>query len=226
MQVDPPPRTLYTYWRSSAAYRVRIALNLKGLTYEALPINLLAHEHWDTLYGAMNPQKLVPTFLDGALSSDFLSQSLAIIEYLNEKYPNPLLLPKTIEQRAFVRQLACIIVCDVHPLHTPRVREYLSDEFDAGNAAVESWCRTWVYRGFDAYEALLEHNSPNSRYSCSDALPTIADCCLIPQVYSAKRLKCDMKSYPRINRVYEACMQMNEFKTASPEPQPDAVLQN
>lgn len=209
---------LYTYFRSSAAFRVRIALNLKGLTAEMRSINLLAKENRLTEYRAINPQGFVPYLLDG---DQRLAQSLAIIEYLDETRPEPALLPTHPADRAFVRGMASLIACDIHPLNNTRVLDYLDTELKVEKDARIAWYHHWIKEGFGVLEQLLA-TRPASRF-CHGETPTLADICLVPQVFNAQRFKVDLAPYPTIMRVFEACMQVPAFDAAQPSRQPDAT---
>ena len=212
---------LYSYWRSSAAYRVRIALNLKGLPHEIVPVNLAAAggEQHSPEYRALNPQDLVPLLIDG---ERVIRQSQAIIEYLEETYDGEAkLLPATARDRARVRALAQMIACDIHPLNNTRVMQYLEREFNAPAAERERWMRHWIGEGFRAIEALLADN-PSTGIYCEGDEPTIADIFLVPQVYNAKRWSLDMSTFPIISRINESCLSLEEFERARPENQPDA----
>lgn len=211
---------LYTYWRSTAAYRVRIALNLKKLRHELIPIHLTRNggeQHRDE-YLALNPQGLVPTLLDG---ERILRQSLAILEYLDEVYPEPPLLPATPRDRARVRAIADLIACDVHPLNNLRVLQFLEKEMGQGENARKNWYHYWLEQGFNALEELLADH-PSTGIFCEGDEPTFADVCLVPQVYNARRFEVDMARYPTIVRIDEACLSMPAFSDAAPENQPDA----
>ena len=210
--------TLYTYFRSSAAFRVRIALNLKGLTCESKTIDLLKDggEEKTAQYAQINPQKLVPAFCDG---DQIITQSLAIIEYLEEKYPEPALLPKEPIMRAKVRALALSVACDIHPLNNLRVVKHIADEFDADEMQKKQWMHHWMAEGFSAIEMQL--NNSNSKDYCFGSSVSLADLMLIPQVYNARRFECEMSLYPRINSIYEQCMENAAFIAASPEKQGD-----
>jgi maleylacetoacetate isomerase len=209
---------LYSYFRSSAAYRVRIALNLKNINYEIRPVHLLKNggEQLKADYLALNPQGRVPVLVVG---NTVLSQSSAIVEYLEEVYPNPPLLPANAIERAYVRSLAQIIACDIHPLNNLRVLDYLKgsikDEFQ------QAWRSHWIQEGFTALEQLLQKSAYRGRFCFGDT-PGMADVFLIPQVYNALRYGCEMKSYPLISGIYENCMQEASFSNAAPENQPDA----
>lgn len=211
---------LYSYWRSSAAYRVRIALNLKGLEYELVPVHLLREggEHHRQEYLELNPQGLVPVLTDGGR---VYRQSLAIIEYLDEAYPESPLLPSEIRARGRIRSLAQIIACDIHPINNLRVSMYLDKELGIPGKARVQWMNYWMAEGFTAFESLLA-GSPTTGEFCEGDSPTMADCCLIPQVYNAHRFSCDMTPFPMINEIYQRCIELAEFKVAAPENQPDA----
>jgi len=211
---------LYGYWRSSAAYRVRIALNLKGLAYESRPVHLVRDggEQHQQAYRALNPQELVPCLVDGA---QVLTQSMAIMEYLDETHPAPALLPPDAAGRARVRSLAQLLACDVHPLGNLRVLQYLGNELHADEAVRGSWSRHWIGEGFRALEAMLAGNAATGRF-CHGDQPTLADACLVPQHYNALRWKLPMEEFPTIRRVVEACQALDAFKRAVPEAQPDA----
>jgi maleylpyruvate isomerase len=208
---------LYSYFRSSAAYRVRIALNLKGVAYETTTIHLIkdgGHNRRPE-FRALNPQMRVPVLTTAA--GDVLIQSLAIIEYLDETHPEPALLPKDALGRAKVRALAELIACDIHPLNNVGPLRYLKNEMGQDQAAIDAWYHHWVLAGFDALETLLEP----SPY-CFGTQVTVADLCLVPQVYNARRLKVPMDKFPKIVSVDAACQALPAFERARPENQPDA----
>ena len=210
---------LIGYFRSSAAYRVRIALNLKGVAVEHASRHLRRGEQKSPDYAAINPQKLVPALvLD---SGEVLTQSLAILEYLEETYPQPPLLPREPVERARVRALALIPTADIHPIQNLRVMGYLREKFGQTEESAFSWSRHWIETGFDAYEATIANDPRTGAFSHGDA-PTMADLCLIPQVFNAARFKVDMKNYPTIQRIYETCMRLPAFDAAQPAKQPDA----
>lgn len=209
---------LFGYFRSSAAYRVRIALNLKGLAAEQAYFRLRLKEHQADDYTEINPQQLVPTLVDGDL---VLSQSLAIIEYLDETHPTPPLLPSDAAGRARVRQLAMVSACDIHPINNLRVLQYLTGPLGLSEAQRDSWYRHWVDAGFAALETLLSSSDQTGLYCHGDAV-TLADIVLVPQVYNAVRFDCDMTRYPTISRINEACLALPAFADAVPEKQPDA----
>ncbi|MDQ0010633.1 maleylacetoacetate isomerase [Luteibacter jiangsuensis] len=210
---------LYTYWRSSAVYRVRIALNLKGLEYEVRPVHLVndGGEHLKPAYRALSPQAQLPTLLDG---DRVIRQSMAIMEYLDETRPTPPLMPAYAAGRARVRELMQAVAADIHPLGNLRVLKTIESEFGADAAAKEAWSRRWIARGFDGLEVLLAQG-PAGRYSHGDT-PTLADACLVPQFYNAVRWGVDLTPYPTIRRVAEACQALEAFQRAAPEAQPDA----
>lgn len=208
---------LYDYWRSSAAYRVRIALNLKGLAVEQRAIHLRRGEQRAAGYREVNPQGLVPTLVVGERR---MPQSLAIIEYLEERHPLPPLLPPGAEDRAWVRSIALAIACDIHPLDNLRVLQYLEGNLGLDAAARDAWYAHWIREGFDAIEAQLAAR-PSSPYCFGDA-PTLADVCLVPQVANARRVKLDLAPWPRIAAIDAACRALPAFDRARPDLQPDA----
>ncbi|MCS6237725.1 maleylacetoacetate isomerase [Shewanella baltica] len=214
---------LYGYWRSSAAYRVRIALNLKGISAEQLSVHLVRDggEQHKAAYSALNPLELVPTLtLDDELDADALSQSLAIIEYLDEIHPQSPLLPASALERAHVRAMALTVACEIHPLNNLRVLQYLTQTLGVDEAAKNTWYHHWVASGFAALETLLVRHS--GRYCFGDTV-TLADLCLVPQVYNAMRFNVDLTPYPNIMRVWAECNQLEAFADAAPERQADAV---
>jgi len=205
------------YYRSSAAYRVRIALNLKGLATERRFVHLRRGEQRAPGYLDMNPQGLVPML---AIGHRRLTQSLAIVEYLDEKHPNPPLLPPAPEDRAWVRAIALSIACDIHPLNNLRVLQYLGKALEIPEPTRDEWYRHWVIEGFDALEKQLVERQ--SGPFCFGDEPTLADICLVPQVANARRLKTPLDAYPRIRAIDEACLARPEFDRARPEMNPDA----
>jgi maleylacetoacetate isomerase len=214
------PLQLYSYWRSSAAYRVRIGLNLKGLPYEIVPVHLVqdgGQQHSEA-YRAVNPQELVPTLGHGQRR---LGQSLAILEYLDEVWPEPPLLPATARARQRVRALALLVACDIHPLNNLRVLQYFEREWNVPQPERETWVRHWIADGFAAAEALLAEH-PSTGDFCEGETPTLADCCLVPQIYNARRFGVDMAAYPTLARIEAACLALPAFDAARPEHQPDA----
>jgi maleylacetoacetate isomerase len=209
--------TLYSYFRSSAAYRVRIALNLKGLSYQTAAIHLQKEggQNREPAYRAINPQMRVPTLkLD---SGELITQSLAIIEYLDEIHPKPPLLPRAAVDRAKVRALAQLVACDIHPLNNLGPLRYLKNELGQDQAKIDAWYHHWVLEGFDALEAMIRPGP----YAYG-AEVTLADLCLVPQVANARRLKVPLDRYPGIVAVDAACASLPAFKKARPENQPDA----
>ncbi|MBA3997647.1 MAG: maleylacetoacetate isomerase [Candidatus Accumulibacter sp.] len=211
---------LYTYFRSSAAYRVRIGLNLKGLAYEAVPVHLVrgGGEHLTPAYRALNAGAMVPTLVDGDAA---LGQSLAILEYLDETHPAVPLLPADPLGRARVRSLALTVACEIHPLNNLRVLKYLAGQFDASDEAKSAWYRHWVGEGMQIIETRLAREPQTGRY-CHGETPTLADCCLIPQVFNAERFQVDLAPYPTIRRIHAACAELPAFAAAHPARQPDA----
>ncbi len=211
---------LYTYFRSSAAYRVRIALALKGLAYESEPVHLLrgGGEQLQAAYRTLNPAALVPALQDeGAM----LTQSLAILEYLEETHPAPALLPPDAPGRARVRALALAVACDIHPLNNLRVLRYLSHMLQVPEAARNTWAQHWIALGFAALEEDLAR-SPHTGLCCHGDAPTLADCCLVPQVFNARRFGLDLAPYPTVLRIAEHCEGLAPFQAAHPARQPDA----
>jgi maleylacetoacetate isomerase len=208
---------LYSFHRSSAAFRVRIALNLKGLAYDQAPIHLRKNEQHGEAYRAINPQQLVPALEDGGA---LLTQSLAIIEYLEETHPTPALLPKAPLDRARVRALADAVACDIHPIDNLRVLRYLAKPLGHDDKAVEEWFNHWIRVGFTAIEQMLGDGKAG-RF-CHGDTPGLADTCLVPQVFNAQRYPSfDMKPYPAIMRIFGTCMALDAFERARPERQPD-----
>ena len=208
---------LYSYYRSTAAYRVRIALNLKGLDYDYVAIDLLQGEHKAAPYIARNPQGLVPAVESDC--GDLIAQSLAILEWLEEVHPSPPLLPSTPLERATVRSIAANIACDVHPLNNVSVLNYLRGELDATDEQVHAWYCNWVTRGFDAIEHTL---ATTGGAICYGDQPALADVCLIPQVFNADRFEVPTEAYPTIRRINDHCLSLDAFADARPAQQPDA----
>ncbi|MWV13346.1 maleylacetoacetate isomerase [Pseudomonas sp. R-28-1W-6] len=213
--------TLYGYWRSSAAYRVRIALGLKGLAYRQVPVHLVKDggQQHGADYLALNPQGLVPLLVDAGNGGVRIAQSLAILEYLDEVFPVPALLPADPALRAQVRALALHIACDIHPLNNLRVLQYLSSELGASDEAKNAWYRHWVDSGLAAVEQGLAVF--DGRLSLGER-PGYLEACLIPQLYNARRFACDLSGYPRILAIAARCEALEAFKNAAPEVQPDA----
>ena len=208
---------LYDYFRSSAAFRVRIALNLKGLPAERHFVHLRKGEQRAPDYRRLNPQGLVPSLVD---DDHVITQSLAIIEYLEETHPYPPLLPRLPADRARVRSLALAIACDIHPLNNLRVLNYLKQTLKVDQAAHDAWYRHWIAEGFAAFETMLGGRE-TGRFCQGDA-PGLADICLVPQVFNAQRLDCPLGDYKRLMAVFDTCMKHPAFEAARPEKQPDA----
>jgi maleylacetoacetate isomerase len=210
---------LYTYFRSSAAFRVRIALNLKGLKYQAQFVHLAKGEHRKPEYAGVNPQALVPTLVldDGTR----LTQSLAIIEYLDEQHPRPPLVPKDALGRARVRALSLLVACEIHPLNNLRALQYLKTSLGQGEEQVNAWYRHWVADGLAKLEAEIAGSKDAGKF-CHGAAPTMADCCLVPQIFNAKRYNCELAPYPATMRIFDECMRLEAFDRAQPSKQPDA----
>lgn len=210
---------LHGYWRSSAAYRVRIALNLKGVQVEHCPVHLVNNggEQHSAAYQLLNPSELVPTLEDGELS---LNQSLAIIQYLEDSYPQTPLYPKDPAQKAAVMAFALDIACDIHPLNNLRVLQYLTGPLALSEVQKMQWIQHWLAVGFSALESRLQQTA--RRYCFGDQI-TVADLCLVPQVYNALRFQLDMTNYPQISAIYQRCNEVEAFAKAAPERQVDAV---
>jgi maleylacetoacetate isomerase len=208
---------LYSYYRSSAAFRVRIALNLKGIAYDTISVHLVKDGGHNKRpeFRAINPQMRVPVLITPA--GDTLTQSLAIIEYLDETHPQPPLLPKDPVARAKVRALAELIACDIHPLNNTSPLRYLKRDMGQEQSAIDAWYHHWVVSGFEALEAMIEFGP----YLCGKAV-TLADTCLVPQVYNARRLKVPLDKFPKIVAADAACLALSAFDKARPENQPDA----
>lgn len=206
---------LYDYYRSTTCYRVRIALNIKNINYEKINIHLVNHggEHHSPEYRKVNPQGLVPSL---EVNGQVISQSLAIINYLDETYPSPPLLPQNAMDRATVSSLALIVACDMHPLNNLRVLNRLKEQFKASESQITEWYHQWIKVGFDAFEAKLQ-NLPRHHPFCFGSTVSLADLCLIPQVYNAHRFHFAMDNYPLINEINAHCLTLEEFQKASPE---------
>ena len=210
---------LYTFFRSSASFRVRIALNLKGIAWESVPVSLPKAEHAEARFKAINPQGLVPALDD---SGRLMAQSLAIMEYLDEAYPGPKLLPGDPFDRAYVRAYSQLIACEIHPLNNLRTLKYVKRTYKLDDEGVNSWYRHWIAEGFALMEAHLLSEKRHGRHVFRDQ-PTMADCCLVPQVFNAQRYECDLKPYPTVMKIFEECMQLDAFIAAQPARQPDAA---
>jgi maleylacetoacetate isomerase len=211
---------LYTFFRSSASFRVRIALNLKGLKYEQAPIHLRrgGGEQLSAAYKAINPQALVPALEDGG---KILTQSLAIIEYLEERYPQLPLLPRDPADKAVVRSMALTIACEVHPIQNLRVLQYVKREYNQSDEQVNRWAQHWIDLGLAALEQMIVAQARRGRFCFGDT-PTLADICLVPQLGNARRYGCDLSPYPAIMEIEKNCMALPAFADAAPEKQPDA----
>jgi len=210
---------LYSYFRSSAAYRLRIALNLKCLAYEQVPISLLKDEQSQDSYAAINPQRLVPALDDGG---ELLTQSMAICEYLDETYPDPPLLPKNAPERARVRALSLAIACEIHPLNNLRVLKYLKHTLKQDDEQRNNWYRHWIAEGLAPVEKMLAASPRTGRF-CHGDMPGLADIFLVPQVFNALRYECSLDAYPTIRRINDECLNLPAFAAAKPDAQPDAV---
>lgn len=210
---------LYSYWRSSAAYRLRIALELKAQTFETVPVNLAptAQEQVSDRFKAINHQMRVPVL---EVAGERMIQSMAILEWLEETYPDPSLLPGDAANRQRIRAFADVIACDIHPLNNVSVLGVLRKDFAGDGAAVSGWYAEWIHRGFEALEAAARPHASN-HFLFGDA-PTLAEICLVPQVYNARRFNVDLTNYPRLVEVDEACLKLEAFRNAAPENQPDA----
>jgi maleylpyruvate isomerase len=211
---------LYGYWRSTAAYRVRIVLNLKGIKYESLPVHLTRDggEHKHSRYSDINPQQLLPTLLEGDAR---IGQSMAIIEYLEEVYPDPPVLPEDSIQRARARQAALAIACDIHPLNNLRVLNFLKNDLGVDEDGKLRWYHHWITENFDALERWSAADSGDGPYFLGNTL-SIADVCIVPQMYNARRFDVPLDRFPRLVDIDRACRELDAFRDAAPENQPDA----
>ncbi len=209
---------LYNYFRSSASYRVRIALNLKGLPYDYIPVHIARGDHLTGPFAAISADMLVPMLDD---DGERFSQSMAIMEYLDETQPEPPLLPRDPVGRARVRALSETIACEIHPLNNLRVLKYLVRELKLDDLAKNAWYRHWVRVGLEAFERQLAQSPAGSSYCYGDT-PTMADCCLVPQIFNAQRFDCDLNGLPRTMAAYQTCMQLDAFRRAQPSSCPDA----
>ena len=210
---------LYTYWRSLATFRVRIALNLKGLKPEQVQVDLIKGDQLLADYRAVNPQMVIPALVDG--DGPILFQSLAIMEYLDETHPNPPLLPTAPRDRAWVRGLAQIVACDSHPLVVPRIRNYLTDELKLDEATRAKWIRHWVGEALTALEGHLSRDKRPGRF-CVGERPTIGDICIVSQAVGARLFEVDLKAFPTVARIVDNCFQIDAFAAAHPLKQPGA----
>lgn len=220
MEVSNPRLVLHNYFRSSSAYRVRIALGLKGLPFDYVSIHLNRDggEQFQPAFSRRNPQQLVPMLSDGGFD---VGQSLAIIEYLDEAYPDTPLLPSTAQARARVRQLSLAMACDIHPLNNLRVLKYLTGPMGLDEAAKGAWISHWHGIGLAALEADLARDAHRGRY-CAGDTPTMADCCLVPQLFAARRFGMDLAPFPTLLAIEAACLELAAFQNAHPGRQPDS----
>jgi maleylacetoacetate isomerase len=209
---------LYSFFNSSTSFRVRIALALKGLPYDYVGVNLRGGEQGKNAYRELSPAGIVPVLVDGDVT---LTQSLAIIDYLDHRHPAPRLLPEDPVQRAHVLEIAQTIACEIHPIDNIRVLKYLTGKLGVSEEDKSTWYKHWVDEGLSAVEQLLAR-SPESAFCVGDA-PTLADCCLVPQVANAMRIRCDLSRFPRVLAVHEHCMKQPAFVEAAPQNQPDYV---
>lgn len=209
---------LYTFFRSSTSYRLRIAMAFKGLDYTPHYVSLPKMEHRNEDYLALNPQGLVPALVDGGT---VYTQSLAIMEYLEEQYPAPPFLPVAIPERAYVRALAQVIGCDIHPLNNVRVLKYLQGRWEFTDAERDEWYRHWIAQGLAGFEAMLARTGRSGRFCLGDT-PGMADICLVPQIFNAQRFNCDLSAYPVTLKIFEACMTLPVFEKTQPKYQADA----
>jgi maleylpyruvate isomerase len=208
---------LYNFFRSGTSHRLRIALHLKGLEYDYIAVDLRTEAHRAAAFKAINPQGLVPALV---VDDHVLTQSPAIIEWLEERYPNPPLLPAGLEDRARVRAMAALIGCDIHPVNNRRILEYLRKTLVCDEAALQAWCSTWIVEGFEALETMLTTDTKRGDF-CFGYTPTLADAYLVPQVESARRFKVDLLPFPNIVAIDKACSELDAFKRAMPSVQPD-----
>jgi maleylacetoacetate isomerase len=210
---------LHTYFRSSASFRVRIALALKGVEHDCAYVSLVKGEHATEAFRTLNPQALVPALEEGGRT---LIQSLAIMEYLEERHPEPPLLPRDPLDRAYVRAVCGIVACEIHPLNNLRTLKHIRRTFGLDEAGVNTWYRHWIADGMAMLERYILAEGRAGRYAFGDA-PTMADCCIVPQVFNARRYECDLDPYPRVMRVFDECMKLAAFDGAQPAKQADAT---
>ena len=210
--------TLYGYFRSSSTHRCRIALNLKGLSYETKAVNLRAREQEAASFAQLNPQQCVPVLVDGNVA---VTQSLAIIEWLEERYPAPALMPAAPDLRAAVRSASQLFACDIQPLHNLRVLNHLRSKFDACEDDVGDWCRHWIHSGLSAYERLIRKHGAGGKYSFGDT-PGVADACLAAQLFAAERFQLDLSEFPQVEQIGRNFTAHPAFAAAEPARQPDA----
>ena len=212
---------LYSYWRSSTSYKVRIAMNLKGLEYDVIPVHLVkdgGQQNSDE-YKSINPMGAVPTLLVDDKHS--IAQSNAILEYLEEKYPAPALLPEGLLERAYVRQVMNIVSCDIHPLNNLRVLQHIKSEFQQTDETKKEWYHKWIHKGFKALNALISSSEFYKGHYCTEDQPSFADATLIPQIYNARRFDVDLKNYPVLTDIEAKCLNTQAFIDAAPENQID-----
>jgi maleylacetoacetate isomerase len=215
---------LYGYFRSSASYRVRIALNLKNIEYEQIAVHLIKNggEQFSAHFQSINPEALVPALIDDVDEKTMaMSQSLAILEYLEERYPQPALLPADLSDRAYVRGLALSIACDIHPVNNLRILKYLATQFGATDEQKNLWYQHWCEIGLKALEQRIANDARRGKFCFGDT-PTMADCCLIPQIFNAQRFKCDLTQMPTLMEINDRCLTLPAFERAAPMNQPDA----
>jgi maleylpyruvate isomerase len=210
---------LHNFFRSGTSHRLRIALNLKGLDYQYVVVDLRKEAHLGAAFKALNPQGLVPALVDG---EQVLTQSPAIIEWLEERYPASPLLPANLDDRARVRALAALVGCDIHPINNRRILEYLRKTLGCDEAAVLAWCATWINAGFEALETMLAADKQRGAF-CFGNTPTLADVYLVPQIESARRFNVDMTPFPTLVSIDQACARLDAFQKAAPSAQPDAA---
>lgn len=210
---------LYTFFRSSASFRVRIALNYKGIRHDLALVSLPKGEHLEAKYRSVNPQGLVPALED---AGRILTQSLAIIEYLDEVHPGPRLLPSDPVDRHYVRAFSQIVACEIHPLNNTRTLKHVRKTYGLDEEGVNAWYRHWIAEGFAMMESFLTEHGKDGKYCLRDQV-SMADCCLVPQVFNAQRYHCDLSAYPTVMKIHEACMKLDPFIQAQPSRQPDAA---